>query len=103
MSKEIQGKVKKSDVVKELPKQEEVVVTEMPEQKQVERISEEDKNTLESLRVKKEFAQMTAEKATAQAEAAEMTYRYNAIQLFIKYSLTASDTIDPVTGEITRK
>lgn len=77
-------------------------MTDEQEPKIVERLSESDKNTLGLAIMNRKLALSNAEKALAQHENAELSYKYLVMQLYMKYGLSTSDTITE-NGDIVRK
>lgn len=69
---------------------------------EVEKLSDADKNNLDLALMNKKLAYANAEKAIAQNENAELSYKYFVIQLYMKYGLKSSDSITE-SGEITRE
>ena len=69
------------------------VVSEVKEVAQ-EKLSAEDKHHLDMSKVKRQLALAQAEKALAQNEAAETSFKYLVLQLYCKYGLTEADAID---------
>lgn len=57
-------------------------------------LSEADKGALEMAKMNRKVALLSAEKALAENNASEMSYKYLVLQLFQKYGLTAADAID---------
>lgn len=68
---------------------------------EIEKLSDADKNNLDIAIMNKKLALANAEKAIAQHENAELSYKYYVIQLYMKYGLKSSDSITE-SGEITR-
>tara|TARA_B110000503_G_C7071610_1_gene381111 strand:+ start:469 stop:699 length:231 start_codon:yes stop_codon:yes gene_type:complete len=68
---------------------------------ETEKLSDADKNNLDIAIMNKKLALANAEKAIAQHENAELSYKYYVIQLYMKYGLKSSDSITE-SGEITR-
>lgn len=66
-----------------------------------EKISEADRMALELAKSNKKLAVAQAEKALAQNETAEVSYKYVVLQLYMKYGLSAEDAITEA-GEIIR-
>jgi hypothetical protein len=73
------------------------------EQPQVEKINAEDKTLLDASIANKDKALMTAKLAIAQSETAAVNHDNFVLRLALKYSLNDQDTIDNITGIITRK
>ena len=69
------------------------------ENKQPPQLSEADKLALNQIIRNKKLSLLQAEKILAQHELAEMTYKYAILQLYMKYGLTANDSITE-SGEI---
>jgi hypothetical protein len=59
-----------------------------------ETLSAEDKHHLDMSKVKRQLVLAQAEKALAQNEAAEVSFKYLVLQLYCKYGLTETDGID---------
>lgn len=57
-------------------------------------IIETDRLLLELAKSRRQIALAQAEKAMAQQESAEISYRYIVLQLYMKYGLSESDAID---------
>ena len=57
------------------------------------KISELDRMVLEVARSNKRATQARAEKALAENQTAELSYRYAILQLYMKYGLTPADAI----------
>jgi hypothetical protein len=53
-----------------------------------------DKLVLELAKAKKQVALANAEKALAQNDTAELSYKYMVLQIFMKYGLTENDKLD---------
>jgi len=68
----------------------------------VETISDLDKMALELAKSRRQTALAQAEKALAQNENAELAYKYIVLQLYMKYNLSTSDSINNDTGVIVR-
>jgi hypothetical protein len=66
-----------------------------------ERMSEEDRLTLELIKEKRATALESAKLALANNEKAELAYKYCVLQLYMKYHLTAADALNE-SGEIIR-
>lgn len=62
--------------------------------KEATKLSDQDKMTLELAKVNRKLALAQAEKALAENNASEMSYKYLVLQLYMKYGLTESDGID---------
>lgn len=60
----------------------------------VEQLTEVDKMTLELAKLKRHLALAQAEKALAQNDTADVSYKYIVLQLYMKYGLTEADAID---------
>lgn len=67
----------------------------------MEKIEEQDRLHLEMAKMNKKMATVSAEKAIAQAETAELQYKYIVLQLYMRYGLSAADGIDE-SGNIVR-
>lgn len=71
---------------------------------EVQKLSDSDKNNLGLAIMNKKLAHANAEKAIAQHENAELSYKYYVIQLYMKYGLNPSDSItengDIVKGDV---
>lgn len=67
---------------------------EMPQGVVTERLSEVDRLTLELAKSKRQTALAEAKTAFANNENAELGYKYMVVQLFMKYSLNESDSIN---------
>lgn len=63
-------------------------------------ISLEDKHLIETASLKKEIALSAARLSLAQSENADLSHKYTILQVYIKYGLTANDTI--VDGKIVK-
>lgn len=70
--------------------------------KSIDRLSDLDKSTLGLSIMNRKLALANAEKALAQHENAELSYKYLVIQLYMKYGLTTADTITE-NGDIIKK
>jgi hypothetical protein len=68
----------------------------------VEKISDQDKITLDAIKMKRELAIANARAAVAQSESADMSYNNVVLQLAIKYKLNDGDMIED-DGKIKRK
>lgn len=66
-----------------------------------ERLSDVDRMALDLAKSNKKLAVAQAEKALAQNETAEVSYKYVVLQLYMKYGLTAEDAITEA-GDIIR-
>jgi hypothetical protein len=75
----------------------EVVTPELPN-----KLTEEDRFALEAVKHRKALALKEAEKAIAQNEAAEATYKVVVLQIAMKYNLKDADVIND-DGSIVRK
>lgn len=71
------------------------------EQLPVEQLKDTDKMALELAKSKRLLALAQAEKALAQNETADLSYKYVVLQLYMKYGLTEDDAISE-KGEILR-
>lgn len=58
------------------------------------KLSIEDVNELEKVKVAAKLALANAERALAENKAADVTYKYVVLQLYMKYGLTAADALD---------
>lgn len=58
------------------------------------KLEELDRMALELSKMNKRLAQAAAEKALAQNETADLHYKYTVLQIYMKYGLTPSDSID---------
>lgn len=67
----------------------------------VKQLSTEDKHALTVMLMNRKIALLTAEKTLAQHELSEMTYKYNILQLYMKYGLNAKDVVTEA-GDIIR-
>ena len=68
-----------------------------------ERLGETERLTLEVARMNRKVALANAEKALAQNDSAELSYRYIMLQMYMKYGLSVeTDTIDE-QGYVHRK
>lgn len=61
---------------------------------QQETMSKEDIQSLEMARLTMQVALKEAEKALAENKAADLSYKYFILQLYMKYGLTAADALD---------
>lgn len=68
----------------------------------VERLSNEDKATLDSIKMKRELALERAKTAVSQSESAQLAYDNVILQLAMKYKLSDGDVIED-NGELKRK
>lgn len=66
-----------------------------------EKISNEDMYELEIAKLNKMLVASQAEKAVLQSQIADLTYKYNILQLYVKYGLSNTDIIE--NGMIIRK
>jgi len=57
-------------------------------------LAQEDKHALEMAKMNRKLALSAAEKALAENNAAEISYKYVVLQIYMKYGLTESDAID---------
>ena len=73
----------------------------MSEKEVVDRLSDSDRMIVEVAKANKKLALVQAEKALAQNETADVSYKYMVLQLYMKYGLTAQDAIDE-SGNIIR-
>jgi len=73
----------------------------MTEKEVVEKLSDSDRMIVEVAKANKRLALAQAEKALAQNETADVSYKYMILQLYMKYGLTAQDAIDE-SGNIIR-
>lgn len=71
------------------------------EEKQIEQLSDSDKLILEKANSKRHIALAQTEKALAQSEAADISYKYTVLQIYMKYGLSKNDGIDE-NGKILR-
>lgn len=71
-------------------------------EKPIEKISEEDRLSLELSKSNRKVALANAEKALAQNESAEVAYRYLVLQLFVKYGLNPVTDAMQEDGTIAR-
>jgi len=67
-----------------------------------ERLADVDKMALDLARANRKTALAEAQKALAQNETAELSYKYVVLQLYMKYGLTASDAINESDGTLLR-
>ncbi len=58
-----------------------------PEDKDKETVSDQDKNALQLAKMRLKIAEANAEKALAQTECAEVSYRYLLLQVYFKYKI----------------
>lgn len=58
-----------------------------------EKVSDADLLSLERANLKRQVAQANAQKAIAESETAEMTYKTVVMQIFMKYKMNESDTM----------
>ncbi len=77
-------------VKKEVP----LVGPEVPATPEQETLSNEDKHHLDMARLRRQLVLSQAEKALAQNEAAEASFKYLVLQLYVKYGLTDTDALD---------
>ncbi len=77
------------------------VMPTMPVMQQKEHLTDQDRYALELVKMKRAVALANAEKALAQNEAAELTYKNLVLQLTFKYALKEHDLITE-QGEIVR-
>lgn len=68
----------------------------------VERISEEDRLTLELAKSNRKVALANAEKALAQNESSEVNYRYVVLQIFMKYGMNPNADLLKEDGTVLR-
>lgn len=61
---------------------------------QSEVLSSEDKHVLEMAKMNRKLALASAEKALAENNSAELSYKYVVLQLYMKYGLSEADAID---------
>ena len=66
----------------------------MEEKKETIQLQEADKLALELAKMNRRLAAVNAEKALAQNETAELHYKYVVLQIYMKYGLSSSDSID---------
>jgi len=66
----------------------------VPAPKPVESLSEADKHVLEVASLNMKLARSNAEKAIAENNSADVSYRYVVLQLYMKYGLTSTDALD---------
>lgn len=59
-----------------------------------EQLVPEDRHALEIAKMNRKLALSAAEKALAENNAAEISYKYVVLQLYMKYGLTEADAID---------
>lgn len=57
-------------------------------------LSDSDKMVLELANMRRQLAQVQIEKATAQQEVADLAYRYIVLQIYMKYGLSETDSIN---------
>lgn len=67
----------------------------------VEKIAEVDRLALELAKANRKTALAQAEKALAQNETADLSYKYVVLQIYMKYGLTEADALDE-SGTILR-
>ncbi len=67
-----------------------------------ERISEEDRLALELAKANRKVALANAEKALAQNESSEMSYRYVVLQIFMKYGMNPNADLLKEDGVVLR-
>ena len=65
------------------------------------KLQEQDRVSLEFAKMNKKMATLMLEKAAAQNEAAEVSYKYLVLQIYMKYGLSPKDGIDE-NGNIIR-
>jgi len=68
----------------------------------VEKISEEDRLTLELAKANRRVALAEAEKALAKNESSEVNYRYVVLQIFMKYGMNPSADLLKEDGTVLR-
>lgn len=89
--------MKKSSASKEEVKSEEVapstVTVDSSPPSKISKLEENDRLALELSKANRRAAMAQAEKAVAQSETADLSYKYVVLQLYMKYSLTAADAI----------
>lgn len=68
----------------------------------MEKISEEDRLSIELAKSNKKIAELALEKASVQKDLANSYFENFVLQLYMKYNLTNSDSIE-IDGSITRK
>lgn len=68
----------------------------------LERISEEDRLTLELAKSNRKVALANAEKALAQNESSEVNYRYVVLQIFMKYGMNPNADLLKEDGTVLR-
>jgi hypothetical protein len=71
------------------------------DKKTVDKLLDSDRMLIELAKANKKLALANAEKALAQNETADVNYKYMVLQLYMKYNLSAQDTIDEL-GNIVR-
>jgi hypothetical protein len=76
-------------------------MTDEKENKAVEKLSDIDRMAIELAKTNRKLALCQAEKALAQHETAEVSYKYVVLQVYMKYGLSESDAIDE-NGNILR-
>lgn len=59
-----------------------------------EQLDAQDRHTLEMAKMNRKLALAAAEKALAENNSAEISYKYVVLQLYMKYGLTEADAID---------
>lgn len=64
------------------------------------KIADQDLLQLEKAKSKKLLAQAQVEKSIVEQQSADLEYRYLVMSIYMKYKLTAQDSINPDTGEI---
>lgn len=64
-------------------------------------ISAEDLAALKELRIKNAFIANKAEKALLEARVSELEYKVAAQQIYLKYGIASTDSIDEQTGKVT--
>lgn len=77
-------------------------VVQAEEREMVEHLSDEDLQTMKKIGADKATAVLKAEKAAAEAECARLGEQNAILTLYLKYNLTAKDTINRDNGLITR-
>jgi hypothetical protein len=63
-----------------------------------ENLSNDDRHVLEMAKMNRKLALAAAEKALAENNSAELSYKYVVLQLYMKYGLTEADAIDENGG-----
>lgn len=66
-------------------------------------ITQKELEFLKELKNKHGFLALRAEKGIAEAQLAESTYQNELLKTYLKYGLSMQDSIDHVTGKITRQ